>query len=502
MEKIYTVLTKIVVIVFLTVNAHYLKSQTANALNCDGLNDYVDPNQLISFSNNFTYEAWVRPTASIVIDPQSTSGITGINNQKYLIWPTWRNFDGGLGISVGTNGVAVYEHGSNFIPALLSHSVSITGWTHIAVVLINKQPILYINGVLAKTGLTSNKSNVYASLGACNQFPGQVGGIGGGTYGYYRGDVDEFRLWNVVRTQAQIQANMNNEFICPVGLYAYYKFNHGIAAGNNPTVTTATDYSGNNYTGALMNFALTGGVSNWVSPGGVVPGAIPLSVTQSTTSVCSGNPITLTASGATSYSWSPITSLQAIVVTSPTTTTTYTVTGTVLGGCTYTAAATVSVNPSPVVNVVSSASTICSGQNATLTASGATNYTFNPGGITGNPIAVSPTVTTTYVVQGTNSFGCSGSAFLIQNVSACTGIEEQNMNVISIYPNPSVDGKFNLNLNSKFNISVMDVTGRVIFESKELEENSILDLSRFNNGIYFIKAESEKGTIFRKLIKQ
>lgn len=502
MKKIYSGLFKKVATAFLLCNISVSQAQTANALNCDGVNDYVDPNHLISFSNNFTYEAWVRPTNTIVIDPQATAGISGINNQKFLIWPTWRNFDGGFGISVGSNGVAVYEHGSNFIPALLSHSVAITGWTHIAIVVTNKQPALYINGVFIKNGLTSTKTNLYGSLGACNQYPGQVGGIGGGTYGYYRGDVDELRVWNTVRTQAQIQANMNTEFNCSAGLYAYYKFNHGIAASSNPTVTVASDFSGNNYNGTLMNFALTGSVSNWVSPGGVVPGAIPLSVTQSTTSVCSGNSITLTASGATSYSWSPITSLQAIVVTSPTTTTTYTVTGTVLGGCTYTATATVTLNPSPVVSVVSSSSVICIGQTATLTASGASNYTFNPGGITGNPVAVSPTTTATYVVSGTNAFGCSGSAFVIQNVSACTGIQEHQLNTVLIYPNPSSEGIFNLAFIAKCSVSVVDITGRVILQFKEAVEELKLDLSGYNDGIYFIKAESEKGSIVRKLIKQ
>lgn len=147
--------------------------------------------------------------------------------------------------------------------------------------LTNKQPLIYINGVFIKNGLTSTRNNLYASLGVCNQYPGQVGGIGEGTYGYYLGDVVELRLWNAVRSQAQIQANMNTEFTCPVGLYAYYKFNHGIASTNNSTVTTATDASGNNLNGTLMNFALTGRVSNWVSPIGIIQGSIPLTVVSS-----------------------------------------------------------------------------------------------------------------------------------------------------------------------------------------------------------------------------
>ena len=50
------------------------------------------------------------------------------------------------------------------------------------------------------------------------------------------------------------------------------------------------------------------------------------------TAICTGNSTTLTASGASTYSWSPATGLSATtgatVTASPTTTTTYTVTGT------------------------------------------------------------------------------------------------------------------------------------------------------------------------------
>src|SRR6185503_17801605 len=55
----------------------------------------------------------------------------------------------------------------------------------------------------------------------------------------------------------------------------------------------------------------------------------------------------------------------------------------------------------PTISIVSSNSAICSGQSTTLTASGATTYTWNPGNISGNPIVVTPTATTIYTVTGT-----------------------------------------------------------------------------------------------------
>lgn len=56
----------------------------------------------------------------------------------------------------------------------------------------------------------------------------------------------------------------------------------------------------------------------------------------------------------------------------------------------------------PVITVYHD-TTICEGQSVMLWATGAQNYTWNPGNITGSPIIVSPTTTTTYTVTGWNS---------------------------------------------------------------------------------------------------
>jgi hypothetical protein len=66
----------------------------------------------------------------------------------------------------------------------------------------------------------------------------------------------------------------------------------------------------------------------------------------------------------------------------------------------------VTVKATPTVAV--SNATICSGNTANLTATGATTYSWNTGAITSS-ISVSPTITTNYFVVGTNSLGCSNS---------------------------------------------------------------------------------------------
>jgi hypothetical protein len=129
--------------------------------------------------------------------------------------------------------------------------------------------------------------------------------------------------------------------------------------------------------------------------------------------ICPGQSATLTATGGTGHTWSPATGLNtttgATVIASPTTTTTYTVTAN--APCPVTATTTVTVSPAPTITVNSP--TICQGQSATLTASGATTYTWFQGATqigTGASISVSPTSTTAYTVQGANATGCPGIA--------------------------------------------------------------------------------------------
>ena len=77
----------------------------------------------------------------------------------------------------------------------------------------------------------------------------------------------------------------------------------------------------------------------------------------------------------------------------------------------------ISVNSLPVVSAVPSSTMICVGQTATLTASGASTYTWQPGSGTGSSLAVTPTVTTTYSVTGTATTNCVNTSMLTLSVS-------------------------------------------------------------------------------------
>ena len=132
---------------------------------------------------------------------------------------------------------------------------------------------------------------------------------------------------------------------------------------------------------------------------------IPI-VTVNTATICNGQggPGTLTAGGADSYSWSTGATTN-ILTDAPTSTTTYTVTGSSLG-CINTATGTITVNPIPVVTA--SSTTVCAGTFTTLTASGADSYTWSNGATT-STMTDDPIPTTTYTVTG-NSLGCISTA--------------------------------------------------------------------------------------------
>jgi gliding motility-associated-like protein len=149
-------------------------------------------------------------------------------------------------------------------------------------------------------------------------------------------------------------------------------------------------------------------------------------ITPQTATMCAGGFVTLSASGAITYSWSPATSISSTtmssVVAGPPGNTTYSVTGTGANGCTGVATASVIVFPLPSVSVLAIRPSVCSGGSTTLTASGASTYTWAPSSslssANGSTVIASPSVTTTYSVSGTATTGCQNQAGITVRVHA------------------------------------------------------------------------------------
>lgn len=143
----------------------------------------------------------------------------------------------------------------------------------------------------------------------------------------------------------------------------------------------------------------------------------PLNLTVSSPSTaCMGQAIVLSAATADTYSWSTG-DVTAVISVTPNGGGPYTVTGTNLAsGCSAIASSTFNILPSPPVGVVALTPTVCAGSPAVLTAFGASSYTWTTGANTA-VLQVNPLVSTTYSVQGSNAFGCSGVASLLIGVN-------------------------------------------------------------------------------------
>jgi gliding motility-associated-like protein len=131
----------------------------------------------------------------------------------------------------------------------------------------------------------------------------------------------------------------------------------------------------------------------------------PVAITAApNTALCIGESVALSANGALTYVWNG--SVVDGVAFSPTSTATYTVTGTDGNGCTKSATKTIVVNPLPIVNALAIPSNgiICTGKPITLYGGGASTYAWT-GGITNN-VAFTPTANGNYTVTGTDANGC------------------------------------------------------------------------------------------------
>ncbi len=220
-----------------------------NALHFDGSNDHiVIPH---SVSSNFTIEFLMNTTT------------TGGGGQWYggrgIIDAEVGGVTNDWGISLSGNRVA-FGIGNPDITIVSASDVNTGNWVHVAATWnqATGQMLLYVNGVLEATGSSGTALRNAPPRITIGQIQTNIN--------HYTGALDEIRIWNTVRTQTQIQANMNAELdpATETALVSYYTFDGGITAGTNSGLTVIPDLKNNN-NGTLTNFALTGSTSNFVA---------------------------------------------------------------------------------------------------------------------------------------------------------------------------------------------------------------------------------------------
>jgi len=221
-----------------------LYNTATNALDFDGGSDYASAPPAVYFSGDFTIECWVYPKS----------------------FPNWaRIIDFGNG--AGSNNVLLaYTYGGSRAPGLYvegaqfqaNQTLPLNQWSHIAATLSGNTATIYINGISAGTAIFPKPVNIIRN----NCFIGKSNWGDPGANAIF----DELRIWNIARTQTEIQSSMNMELAGnEPGLVAYYNFNEGVAGEINTSVTSLIDKTANGYNSTLNNFTLSGTTSNWVT---------------------------------------------------------------------------------------------------------------------------------------------------------------------------------------------------------------------------------------------
>jgi hypothetical protein len=95
------------------------------------------------------------------------------------------------------------------------------------------------------------------------------------------------------------------------------------------------------------------------------------------------------------------------------------------------------------------------------------------------------------------AFGSSETkAFQVANI---LGVEDFNTNEISVYPNPS-NGIFTINTQLPTDVVAIDVTGKEVFRMLNINNQTTLNLTQLQKGLYLLKLSNELGEQTKKII--
>lgn len=181
--------------------------------------------------------------------------------------------------------------------------------------------------------------------------------------------------------------------IVPSGALSYS------VSGGNFTVNPLTD----------ANFTVTGSSNGCPASNTAICSLTVLvspTISVNSGSICYGNTFTINPSGASTYTYSGGTNII-----SPNSNISYSVVGTSTNGCIspQSAVSSITVVPSPTISISPTVTSICAFSTTTLTASGALSYSWSTGSTSASAL-VSPSITSSYNVVGTDAQGCSSSA--------------------------------------------------------------------------------------------
>jgi|GEM_PF-1885937 len=225
-----------------------------NCIDLDGVNDQVNvaTSGLSANPGAFTVASWFRDDRNLG-DPND-----------YRIF-SWNALNSRFEVMTRPGGFLTFFHNST---GLVTSNINVRDgkWHYVAAVhAASNLTTIYLDGVPV-TGM-----NPLATLVTLPNFPANfvIGNYSGVTpnASWWRGRIDEFKIWNAALSAAQVaDAMLCSADPTNANLLLHYNFNQNIAGGNNAGGTVVTDSKGSN-NGTMTNFALTGPGSNWVYRG-------------------------------------------------------------------------------------------------------------------------------------------------------------------------------------------------------------------------------------------
>ncbi len=260
---------------------------TSSALRFDGANDYVSFGNASALGlSNFTVETWFRREGAGVATSTSSAGQGGLTSAIPLLTKGRGQADGSaldmnwfLGIDTSTSTpriTADFEEGATANPGL-NHAIFGTtpivqnSWYHAAATYNGSVLRVYLNGTLEASATVNRAAQAgsiqHAALGSGLTSTGAPGG-------FFNGSLEEPRVWNIARTEAQIRDTLNQEVTSAPGLVARWGLNEGSGTAAANTVGPPN--------GTLLG---TAPLAQWVaglpfSPDPVAPGTYGLAFTD------------------------------------------------------------------------------------------------------------------------------------------------------------------------------------------------------------------------------
>jgi len=254
--------------VTVTISADAENAVHAGALQFDGVNDYVDitgATSVYTGTSNFTWEAWINTSSSGLRQDIISIGNHAQNETAFF----FVNDVGKLQVDLP------YQGG-----AASTTSVNDGNWHHVALTMnaASKVATLYIDGTAdgSKT-FTGNALNLVQGDGAF------IGGVISSDNTYFKGMIDEVRIWNTLRTAQQISDNKDEQISSSqANLVAHYQMDdvkggivhdatsnagHGALNGPGPSPGVLTLDGTDDYLDvpdAVLNNLSAGTIETWV----------------------------------------------------------------------------------------------------------------------------------------------------------------------------------------------------------------------------------------------